>query len=167
MCVFFGLGVGVGVGGGWGLLINNLFSPATAQRVRITCCVHSMEGGEGGGYGPQRLGIGRTGGNTHLMRFRKDEVYLYFLSFPLIYLKEFLCVLQMFSISTVLQVYSNFYVLRMYSKPLKCMIIFKEKNATIRRDPLSLLYFGRKAFCICVHPLKSTENQNIVVSLLI
>ena len=56
MCVFFGLGVGVGDGGGWGLLINNLFSPATAQRVRITCCVHSMEGGEGG-YGPQRLGI--------------------------------------------------------------------------------------------------------------
>ena len=29
------------------------------------------------------------------------------------------------------------------------------------------VYFGRKAFCICVHPLKSTENQNIVVSLLI
>ena len=54
---FFRVRGGGGGGGGWGLLINNLFSPATAQRVRITCCVHSMEGGEGGGYGPQRLGI--------------------------------------------------------------------------------------------------------------
>ena len=55
MRFFFGVGVGGWGGGGWGLLINNFFSPATTLRVRITCCIHSMEGE--GGYGPQRLGI--------------------------------------------------------------------------------------------------------------